>query len=89
MCEDCSPKKRRISRTDSKYYRICEDCDNYFGSKITEEVLLSILSAKEQTLSGTKEQLFKTMTELNEQNSKLGELKNKVLLFSMILQKKN
>ena len=29
------------------------------------------------------------MTELNEQNSKLGELKNKVLLFSMILQKKN
>jgi len=78
VCNECSTKKRRLSKIDPNFYRICENCDNYFANKQTEEALLSISAAKEQTLNETLDQLQKTISIVNDLNIRLNDKKVKV-----------
>ena len=71
VCEECSTKKRRLSKKDTNFYRICENCDIYFAHKKVEDDLIKINEDKDYMINERNNQLEILNDEIHHLESKL------------------
>ena len=50
MCEECSGVLRQLSKTDTKKYRVCDECDETLVSKKVREAFDKLLQRKADEL---------------------------------------